>query len=110
MPVTITTTARQTPSHKLSFGASSYVNFVIVKATKHRIAPTQRRAAKPPNNCLQNLIHSGVVFGGDNAFGPSLAKTSLACSSLIPFKFYLKLINIIGFIIFFTFSKSVFNL
>jgi hypothetical protein len=41
-------------------------------AKKQSIAPIHNRRANPPNNCLQNLIHSGVVFGGVKAFGPSL--------------------------------------
>jgi len=39
---------------------------------------------KPPNNCLANLTHSGVVLGGDNSFGPSLSNTSLALSIVSP--------------------------
>jgi hypothetical protein len=91
----MTTTVNATPSHKLSLGASSNDSFAIVNAIKHKIAPIQRRAAKPPNNCLQNLSHSGVVFGGDNAFFPSLASTILACSSVIPLKFRFKLVKLV---------------
>lgn len=52
---------------------------------KHRIAPSQSNMAKPPNICLQNFTHSGMVFGGDNAFGPSRAKTSAALASVKPY-------------------------
>jgi hypothetical protein len=50
------------------------------------MAPIQRRRAKPPNICLQNFTHSGVVFGGDNEFGPSRARTSCAFLSVKPLK------------------------
>ena len=43
---------------------------------KQRIAPIHRRVANPPNSCLQNLIHSGVVLGGVSLFGPSRANIS----------------------------------
>ncbi len=69
----------------LSFGASPWcVAIVIPCATKQRMAPIQRRRAKPPNICLQNFTHSGVVFGGDNEFGPSRARTSCAFLSVKP--------------------------
>ncbi len=69
----------------LSLGASPWcVATVIPWAIKQRIAPIQRRSAKPPNICLQNFTHSGVVFGGDNAFGPSRARTSWAFASVKP--------------------------
>ncbi len=74
-PVRITTTARTMPKYKLSLGASSQFRTVIVYAKKQRIAPIHKSMAKPPNRLRQNLTHSGVVFGGDNSFGPSLAKT-----------------------------------
>ena len=70
----------------LSFGASSYVKTVIVCAIKQRIAPSHSNMAKPPNICLQNFTHSGMVFGGDNAFGPSRAKTSAALASVKPYQ------------------------
>ena len=53
---------------------------------KHMIAPVQSRAANPPNNCLRNLIISGVCLGGVMALGPSLCKTDAARSSLNPLK------------------------
>lgn len=48
------------------------------------MAPIQSRVEKPPNSCLKNLIHSGVVFGGVSAFGPSRARISLACDDVRP--------------------------
>jgi hypothetical protein len=45
------------------------------------MAPSHNSIAKPPNIWRQNLIHSGVVLGGDNAFGPSRANTSAAFAS-----------------------------
>ena len=42
--------------------------------------------ANPPNICLQNFTHSGMVFGGDNAFGPSRAKISAALASVKPYE------------------------
>ena len=45
------------------------------------MAPIQSNVANPPNNCLQNFIHSGVVGGGVKAFGPSRSKFSEAFSS-----------------------------
>jgi len=69
----------------LSFGASSYVATLIPCAKKHNIAPSHSNMAKPPNICLQNFTHSGVVFGGDNAFGPSRAKTSATFASVKPY-------------------------
>lgn len=69
----------------LSFGASPWcVTTVIPYATKQRTAPIQRRRAKPPNICLQNFTHSGVVFGGDKAFGPSRSRISCAFASVKP--------------------------
>lgn len=49
-------------------------------AIKQRIDPNHRRRAKPPNNCLANFTHSGVVGGGDKALGPSRSKISAAFS------------------------------
>ena len=51
---------------------------------KQRMAPIHKRRAKPPKSCLQNLTHSGVVFGGVKAFGPSRSKTSLALADVRP--------------------------
>ena len=69
----------------LSFDASSYVATVIPWARKHNIAPSHNNNAKPPNICLQNFTHSGVVLGGVNAFGPSRANTSAAFASVKPY-------------------------
>jgi len=65
----------------LSFGASSYVATLIPCAIKHRMAPSHKSIAKPPNICLQNFTHSGMVFGGERAFGPSRANVSAALAS-----------------------------
>ena len=51
---------------------------------KQRMAPIQRSVAKPPKSCLQNLIHSGVVFGGVSLLGPSRANTSSYFSCVNP--------------------------
>ncbi len=69
----------------LSLGASSYVATLIPCARKHNMAPSHNNMAKPPNICRQNFTHSGVVFGGDNALGPSRAKTSAAFASVKPY-------------------------
>lgn len=53
---------------------------------KQRIAPSHSNMAKPPNICLQNFTHSGMVFGGDNAFGPSRAKISATLASVKPYE------------------------
>ena len=53
---------------------------------KQRMAPIQRRRAKPPNICLQNLTHSGVVLGGDKALGPSRLRSSAARASDKPLR------------------------
>jgi hypothetical protein len=50
------------------------------------MAPIHSKREKPVNNCLQNLIHSGVVGGGVRAFGPSLSRIRLASSILKPYK------------------------
>jgi hypothetical protein len=49
------------------------------------MAPSHNNMAKPPNICRQNFTHSGVVFGGDNALGPSRANTSAALASVKPY-------------------------
>ena len=84
----------------------------IPYAKKQRIAPSQSRRANPPKRFLQNftwngrvwesiqtkkplfdwiistrtnsseLTHSGVVGGGVNLFGPSLARFAFACKGL----------------------------
>ena len=41
---------------------------------KHRIPPIQRSIENPPKSVLQNLIHSGVVLGGERELRPYLAK------------------------------------
>ena len=56
----------------------------IEYAMKHKIAPIQSNREKPPNNCLQNFTHSGVVLGGVSSFGPSRNKTAFACSGVKP--------------------------
>ena len=65
-------------------------------ATKQRIAPAQRSRAKKPNICLQNFTHSGVVFGGVNAFFPSRARASAAFASVKPCKLQEYLFQIIS--------------
>ena len=52
---------------------------------KQRIAPTQSSVEKPPNSCLQNFTHSGVVFGGVSALGPSRSSTRFAVSGVKPY-------------------------
>jgi len=69
----------------LSFVASSYVATLIPCARKHNNAPSHNNIANPPNICLQNLTHSGIVLGGDNAFGPSRANTSATFASVKPY-------------------------
>jgi len=39
---------------------------------------------KPPKRFLQNLTHSGVVFGGVRALGPSRSKIALAWAVVKP--------------------------
>ena len=41
---------------------------------KHRTPPIQRSIENPPKSVLQNLIHSGVVLGGERELRPYLAK------------------------------------
>lgn len=55
---------RETYMLTLSPGGSSLVVACIEYAMKHRMAPSQSKRENPPNSCLQNLTHSGVVFGG----------------------------------------------
>jgi hypothetical protein len=69
----------------LSFVASSYVATLIPCARKHNTAPSHNNIANPPNICLQNLTHSGIVLGGDNALGPSRANTSATFASVKPY-------------------------
>src|SRR6218665_2569849 len=51
---------------------------------KQRMAPHQSRRENPPNNCLQNFTHSGVVLGGVNSLRPSRSSTSFAFSTVKP--------------------------
>lgn len=53
-------------------------------AIKHNTAPIHSSKAKPPNSCLQNFTHSGVVLGGVRAFGPSRSKISFAFACVKP--------------------------
>lgn len=62
----------------LSLTGSSAVTAWILYARKQRMAPIHSRIEKPPNSCLQNFTHSGVVGGGVSAFGPSRARISIA--------------------------------
>ena len=80
----MTTTANTIPKYNSSLAGSSSRTDRIAKAKKQRIAPIHKSMENPPNNCLQNLIHSGVVFGGDKAFGPSLSKLNLTFSAVRP--------------------------
>lgn len=100
-PVKMTTMESATPSHKLSLGASSYVASVIPQARKHRNAPIHSRMAKPPNRFLQNFTHSGMVLGGERAFGPSRLRISAARCSVRPYFF--ELLNLTRQFISFTF-------
>ena len=68
------------PRLTLSLAGSSSVAKRMPWATKQRTDPTHSSIANPPNNCLQNLTHSGVVGGGVNALGPSRFRISSAFS------------------------------
>ncbi len=69
---------QNTFSHTLSFAGSSSEAAWIEYAKKQRNAPIHSSVWNPPNSCLQNFTHSGVVTGGVKAFGPSRAKISFA--------------------------------
>jgi len=70
--------------HTLSPGGSSDVVAWIEYATKQRMAPSHSSSEKPPNSCLQNLTHSGIVLGGLSWFGPSRSSTSRARCAVRP--------------------------
>lgn len=72
----------------MSPSTSSSVLISIEYATKQRMAPTHRSMEKPPKRFLQNLTHSGVVFGGVRALGPSRSKMAFACAVVKPYNFH----------------------
>ncbi len=80
----MTTTDKTIPRYKLSSGGSSYAVAWMEYAMKQRIAPNQRRRAKPPNKFWQNLTHSGVVGGGVKALRPYFFCPSSAAALVRP--------------------------
>lgn len=77
---------KQNEIQTLSPGGSSLVVAWIEYAMKQRMAPIHNKMENPPNICLQNLTHSGIVFGGLSWFGPSLSRTSRARADDRPYK------------------------
>jgi len=71
----------------LSPGTSSYEAAWMLYAKKQRIAPIQRRIENPPNSCLQNFTHSGIVLGGVSSLRPSLRRYSAAFAFVRPCKY-----------------------
>jgi len=56
----------------------------MLYAKKHKMAPIHSRIEKPPNSCLQNLTHSGVVLGGVSSLRPSRRRYSAALAFVSP--------------------------
>jgi len=56
----------------------------MLYAKKQRIAPIHSRIENPPNSCLQNLTHSGMVLGGVNSLRPSRRRNSAAFAFVRP--------------------------
>ena len=84
--MTKTTIAKTIPRYKLSSGGSSNEAAWRAYAMKQRIEPAQRSKENPPNSCLQNLTHSGVVGGGDSLFKPYLSMPSIAAAFVFPYR------------------------
>lgn len=56
----------------------------MAMAMKQRMAPIHSRIWNPPSKFLRKRTHSGVVFGGVSALGPSLSKFAFACAEVNP--------------------------
>lgn len=68
----------------LSFAGSSSIAAWMPYARKQRMAPVHNSMEKPPNICLQNFTHSGIVGGGVRALGPSRIRISAARAVVRP--------------------------